>query len=34
MTKMQTTLTSDNLDFIAATLIDASLEIVEKEETL
>jgi vacuolar-type H+-ATPase subunit I/STV1 len=33
MTKMQTVLTSDDFDFIIATLNDASLEIVEKQET-
>jgi len=32
MTKMQTTLTSDNFDFIVTTLNNASLEIVEKLE--
>jgi hypothetical protein len=32
MTKIQTTLTSDDFDFIVATLNDASLEIEEKQE--
>jgi hypothetical protein len=32
MTKMQTTLTSDDFDFIVAALNDASLEIAEKQE--
>jgi hypothetical protein len=32
MTKMQTTLTSDDFDFIVAALNDASLEIAEKKE--
>jgi hypothetical protein len=32
MTKMQTVLTSDDFDFIIATLNDASLEIEEKQE--
>ena len=32
MTKMQTVLTSDDLDFLITTLQDASLEIVEKQE--
>jgi hypothetical protein len=31
-TKFETTLTSDDFDFIVATLNDASLEIVEKQE--
>jgi hypothetical protein len=31
MTKMQTVLTSDDFDFIIATLNDASLEIAEKQ---
>jgi hypothetical protein len=32
MTKMQTTLTPDDFDFIIVALNDASLEIVEKQE--
>jgi hypothetical protein len=32
MTKMQTTLTSDDFNFIVATLNDATLEIEEKQE--
>jgi hypothetical protein len=32
MTKMQTILTSDDFDFIIASLNDASLEIIEKQE--
>jgi hypothetical protein len=32
MTKMKTVLTTDNFDFIIATLKDTSLEIVEKQE--
>jgi hypothetical protein len=32
MTKMNTILTIDDFDFIIATLNDASLEIVEKQE--
>jgi hypothetical protein len=32
MTKMQTVLTSNDFDFIIATLNDASLEIAEKQE--
>jgi hypothetical protein len=33
MTKMQTVLTSDEFDFLIASLQDASLEIVEKQES-
>jgi hypothetical protein len=32
MTKMQTILTSDDFDFLIATLNDASMEIAEKQE--
>jgi hypothetical protein len=32
MTKMQTVLTADDVDFIIASLNDASLQIVEKQE--
>jgi hypothetical protein len=32
MTKMQTVLTSDDFEFLIATLQDASLEITEKQE--